>query len=185
MQVSNKFLQDLVSQYDAMKVAVRTVADDLTEEQFNQRPEKNRWSVGECIEHLNTSYAAYNPIIKNIISCSINDSVNNPDDYKIRLHFKIFCKWLEPPYKMKIKTFDIFTPDERLNKEETTNQFITNTDEFINFIKQSEKVDLKKTIITSPVTDKLKFRLGELFPFMAAHIRRHIWQAESVKKLIS
>jgi hypothetical protein len=86
---------------------------------------------------------------------------------------------------MKMKTFDIFAPDEKLNKEETVDRFIDGTDEFIDFIKKSEKVDLKKTIITSPVTDKLKFQLGELFPFMGAHIRRHIWQAEQVKNLIS
>lgn len=185
MSVSNKYLQEMQKQYNDIKESMKNLTAGLNEENFNLRPAKNKWSVGECIDHLNSSYAAYNPILKNVIENSKNDSVKNHDEFKSRLMFRVFTAWLEPPYKMKVKTFSIFAPDEKLKLDETVKKFTAGTDEFIEFIQQSEKVELKKTIITSPVSDKLKFQLGELYPFMAAHIRRHIWQAEQVKNLIS
>lgn len=185
MPLSNKYLQQMIDQYESIKINVKNLSEDLTEEHFNKRPGKNKWSVAECIDHLNASYNAYAPIIKNVIENSANDSITNPDEFKSRIFFRFFTSFLEPPYRMKVKTFTIFMPDEKLNKNDTLKKFYNSTNEFIDFINRSEKVDIKKTIITSPVSDKLRFQLGELYPFMAAHIRRHIWQAKIVKKLTS
>jgi len=91
---------------------------------------------------------------------------------------------MEPPYKFKMKTFSKFVSNEKLGKQETIGKFNSGIDEIIKFIHNAEKVDLKKTIIISPVSKIIKYQLGELFPFLAAHARRHIWQAENVKKTI-
>lgn len=185
MPLQNKYLQDLVEQFEDLKISARKVVEGLTEEQFNAQPAPHKWSIAECIDHLNSSYRAYIPVIKKVIKNNTNETVNNPDNFKIRFRFKLSNAWLEPPYKMKMKTFDLLVPDEKLNKEKTISKFISLTDEFIDFIKISEKVDLKCTIVISPVTSALKFRLGELYPFIASHNRRHLWQAENVKKIIS
>ena len=184
MPLSNKYLQTLVKQYEDLKTSVNNLNSDLTEEQFNAKPAPDRWSVGECIEHLNASWDLYKELLQETIDKNQNPSIQNPDEYKPRFLMKKFTGLMEPPYKFKMKTFSMFIPKEKLNREGIINKFNSDVDVYINFIKSSEKVDIKKTIVVSPVSKIIKYQAGELFPFLAAHARRHIWQAENVKKLI-
>ena len=185
MALSNTYLQDLVKQYEDLKSNLAKTIADLNNDQFNLRPQESGWSVAECIQHLNTTWDMYIDRIQASIDENKNNDAKNTSNFKPRFLFKKFTALMEPPYKFKMKTFDIFMPKEKLGKEETLENFNRQIDKYIEFIETSENVDIKKAIVVSPVSKKIKFRLGELFPFLAAHARRHIWQAGNIKKLVT
>ena len=184
MPLQNKYLLNLKKQFEDLKSSAKKVTDGLTEDQFNTKPAPDRWSVGECLSHLNATWDQYKNLIDVALTKNQTSSLPNPDIYQARFLLKKFTEMMEPPYKFKMKTFSKFVSNEKLGKQETIGKFNSGIDEIIKFIHNAEKVDLKKTIIISPVSKIIKYQLGELFPFLAAHARRHIWQAENVKKTI-
>ncbi|MBU2490983.1 MAG: DinB family protein [Bacteroidetes bacterium] len=185
MAIRNLYLKNLAEQFEELGKSLNKITEGLTEEQFNTKPSETSWSVGNCISHLNATWDQYNYLISEAVLKNQNPSINNPDLYKPRYLMKMFTNMMEPPYKFKMKTFAQFVSNEKLSKQETINKFNAGIEEAVKFIHASENVDIKKTIIVSPVSKFMKYQLGELFPFLAAHARRHIWQAENVKKIIS
>ena len=184
MPLQNKYLLNLEKQLEDLKASVKNLTEDLSEEKFNTKPAPDRWSVAECISHLTATWNPYKKILTEAIAENQNSSFKNPDNFKPRFIMKKFTEMMEPPYKFKMKTFAQFVSGEKLSKQQTINKFNEGIDETVNFIHACENVDIKKTIIVSPVSKIIKYQLGELFPFLAAHARRHIWQAENVKKII-
>lgn len=184
-QLQNKYLLNLEEQFGDIKSSAKKVTEGLTEEQFNTKPAPDRWSAAECISHLNATWNLYKKLIEEAVAKNQNSSFKNPDNFKPRFIMKKFTEIMEPPYKFKMKTFSQFVSNEKLSKQEVINKFNEGIDEAVKFIHASENVDIKKTILVSPISKFIKYQIGELFPFLAAHARRHIWQAENVKKIVS
>ncbi|KAB2847087.1 MAG: DinB family protein [Melioribacteraceae bacterium] len=183
-ELQNKYLLNLEKQFEDLKTSVKNLTEDLSEEKFNTKPAPDSWSVAECISHLNATWNPYKKLLDEAIANNQNSSVKNPDDFKPRFIMKKFTEMMEPPYKFKMKTFAQFVSSEKLSKQGTINKFNDTIEQAAKYIHACENVDIKKTIIVSPVSKVIKYQLGELFPFLAAHARRHIWQAENVKKII-
>ena len=184
MSINNIYIQSIEKQYVDLKNSLNMITEKLSEDQFNTKPAPDKWSVAECIGHLNATWDQYKGLINNAVTQNQNSSVKNSDIFNPRYLMKLFTNMMEPPYKFKMKTFTKFVPLEKFNKQETLNKFNSDVDEFIDYIKIAENVDLKNTIVISPVSKVIKFQLGELFPFLAAHARRHIWQADNVIKIV-
>lgn len=53
----NSELQELLRQLEAIKAEGCAVCTGLSESQFNWRPGEGRWSIAECLVHLNRSVA--------------------------------------------------------------------------------------------------------------------------------
>ncbi len=145
-----------------------------------QKPGADKWSAVECIEHLNRSADIYiTQIKKGIEKYGGRTAKKNNEKFKNRTMVNFMVYYLEPPYKVKIKTFDIFSP--KLNKENIDkifSDFFEYQRDFKELIDTAFNYNLKKVKVTSPLSSLIRFRLGEIFPFLAAHQRRHLWQAE-------
>jgi hypothetical protein len=176
----NNDTKNFIAQYEALQTRVDKLVDDLTEEKFNQKPSGGGWSVGECIEHLNKVAEMYIPQIKNSIAKAEKKEQFSNEKFKPRFIQKKMIDLLEPPYKMKMKTFKSMKPASSLSMEDVLGRFNKFNNEFIELIKESDKLDYSKVVVVSPVSSLIKFKLGEAYLFLAAHTRRHLWQAEQV-----
>ena len=56
-------LADILDQFDAAQARVHRLAEKLTEAQWGERTDPARWSVAECVAHLNRTGEAYVPLI--------------------------------------------------------------------------------------------------------------------------
>ena len=56
-------LQEYYRQVEGIKEDAIYLARGLSEPQFNWRPSPEKWSIGECLEHLNVTARLYWPII--------------------------------------------------------------------------------------------------------------------------
>ncbi len=54
----NAELADCQRQFEAVRLDARKLLDGLTDAQFNWRLAPGRWSIGECLEHLNAGCLA-------------------------------------------------------------------------------------------------------------------------------
>lgn len=150
------------------------------------RPAPAKWSIQECFEHLSRTgylylnkawYVMENPpeIVQDNVACTY------------RRHIRWFIWLMEPPYRWKLRAPKSFRPTrepkmDRLDK--TLEQFINLQNQFIKLIDNMQERDTLPGRITSPLTKWLDFTPCEFFAAVAAHQRRHLWQAEKTLQAV-
>lgn len=172
------------SEFDYCTQSVKKIQSEKRE-YISTKPAKKRWSAVQCINHLNNTAEVYIGQITKAIKEAKPDNSDN-SNFKVRLITKYMVSSLEPPYKFKMKTFPVFEPVE-ISPEKTDfvfDKFYDIQNDFKNLIEKSFHYNLKKVIVKSPISSLVRFRLGEVFPFLAAHQRRHIWQAEKTVEIL-
>ncbi len=166
-----------IQEYNELNSWAEKIKNSADEQTLKNRPDEKTWSPLECIDHLNTTYGQYIPAIHERLTHPVK---GNRDNYKPSYFGRKFTEMMEPPYKSKMKTFKKFVPKKELEVEDTFTNFVNYNNEMIEIISKLEGIDIKKTKVTSPALSIIKFQIGELFPFLAAHSRRHLWQAEQI-----
>jgi hypothetical protein len=154
----------------------------MSAEDFNRQPGPGRWSVGECLRHLAVSDASYFVKIDQMIDTARAKGLVRPGPYRLGWFGNFFARTLEPPVKRRMKTqpvFDIET-GKTLPVDETLAAFQAALDALRAKVRRANGVDLGAVKTTSPATRMFSFSLGAVFNILAAHQRRHLWQAEQV-----
>lgn len=154
----------------------------LSEEVLNYRENTDKWSILECIEHLNIYGDFYNPAIKKSIE---KTSTRPTETFKSGLIGNYFVNLISPKDKLnKMKTLKENNPlGSQLNKG-VIDRFINQQKECLDLIEKSKNVNLTKTKTAISITKMLKMRLGDTFRFITAHNERHLLQAENVLKSV-
>jgi DinB superfamily len=168
--------------FDALADAAQETAAPLSDEQFNWQPESGRWSVSQCLEHLNATARAYLPVLDDAISEAIRRGVYGPGPYRYNFLGRRAVRWMEPPVTHRFKAPQPFLPQQRRNKQETIPAFRAYQIQYIDRLRQANGLDLARARVHSPLVGYtwIRIPLGSAFAMMIAHERRHLWQARQV-----
>lgn len=168
-------------QIEAIKQDARDLLADLTDKQFNWRPAPGRWSIAECIDHLRVSGAPMLPRIAKTMEQARADGVFGRGPFRHSFLGNLFVRYLEPPPRFKSKAPKILVPTPERPMAELVPEFMTLQDQLQRRIREANGIDLAAVKIVSPITKFVKLSLGQWFALLAAHERRHLWQARGVK----
>jgi hypothetical protein len=176
-------LADIVEQLDAATRQALAIVNGLSAEQLTQRPAPDSWSVAECFAHLNITSTEYLPIISEALERAPRET-SATSKFKMDLMGRLL-KWsVEPPYKIKTKTTGQFEPVEIGSPDQLVRAFSDLQEQLKSKIHQAKGVAIDKVKITSPFNNRLKYNLFSALQILAAHERRHLWQAEQVSKAL-
>lgn len=175
-----KQLQEFERQYLAIKREAEELCDGLTDEQFNWRESAGRWSIAECLDHLNVSSKQMLPMIENALHEARAKELFGDRPSRNGFLGNFLIRHLEPPVKLKTKAPKLLVPSPDKSRAVVLSEFTAYQDRMIQLIREANGVDLSKVRITSLITKLLKLNLGAWFGFIAAHERRHVWQAQQV-----
>jgi hypothetical protein len=90
---------------------------------------------------------------------------------------------MEPPVKWRMKTNRMFEPTrEQLRREAVLAELIASRGRILERVRQSVGLNIKRAIVVSPVSRLIRVPLGAYLAFLAAHDRRHLWQARQVRE---
>ncbi len=185
----NPELQEMLRQIDAIKAEGHAVCAGLSESQFNWRPEKGRWSIAECLVHLNRSVTATLPAF----DCAIADGRVKGRTAKGGgpVRYGWFSRWMigsmEPPPKRRMKTFAIFAVPVGGTHAigRVLPEFVALRDQLAERVRSADGLNLQGNRTVSPVTRLLRMPLGAYLQFVIAHDRRHVWQVRQVRNALS
>lgn len=171
---------DLISEYNN---ALQRI-DELTqapEDLFLLKPDSNTWSANEIFRHLRRFNNLYIRSIDLIERERSNKTVTEPQ-FKPGLISKVLIRIMEPPYKFKIPTLAPMYPkiSAEIGMQSTTQDLRETNYRVISLLEEleSDRADLDKIKGVHPVFNFLPMSLTDLLLVMAAHQRRHFWQAE-------
>ena len=105
-----------------------------------------------------------------------------PKAFRVGILGGQFARFLDPPYRVKSKAPEGILPPSNLKKSEVEAEFYRIRLDLRGFLLEASRVDMGSIRFASPLAGILKLNLAEGCLIMAAHDRRHLWQAENVLK---
>ena len=152
----------------------------LSEMQFNWKPSEEKWSIGECINHLVITHKLYNSKIKKLQSL-FEDTSNGSFKFKHTFSARMILKYVDPNSTTRTKTFKVFKPLMRQINSSIIRSFCEEVESLISFAEKLHDVDLTKLKISSPVSKLLRMNVGDALLINLYHDQRHLNQAEKIK----
>lgn len=146
---------------------------------LNHKPAPDRWSILECLEHLNRYSRYYNPVLAEAIAA--NPAGGNPQTISYSWFGKKSLDTVRPGTK-KIKTVKHMNPNNSQLDRQTLEEFLDHQTELLQLLDKAKGANLNRKAIPVEFFKLLKLRIGETLEFMALHQERHLQQALQVKK---
>ncbi len=177
-------IKDLLDQLDAAERDARTLVADTTEEQGRWQVDPGSWSVAQCLDHLATTNRVYvhrmkEPAIRAREQGRFRRSPATPG-----LVGRWFIRTLEPPVKapFRMKSPRNIEPRVSLSLASAFTSFASSQDEVRKFLHVCADLDLAEIRFPNPFVRGIRFSLATGLHVIAAHERRHMWQAWRVRR---
>ena len=174
-------LEDYRIQIGRIKRRCEALVEGLGNEAFNWKPEEHRWSICECLSHLNVTAELYLPVIDKALAKSRSQGLLGDVPARRGLIGGWIVRFSEPPAKRRVKAPKVFLPKAEQPLDSVVPKFMELQDRLVKRLRQANGLDLWRTKIRSPAIALLRLSLGETFALLTGHERRHLWQAEQVK----
>lgn len=167
-------------QFERISAEADALVAPLTDEQFNWRPASDTWSVAQCIDHLNVTARVYLPMLDEGIADAIRRGQYGEGPFKYNWFGRLFVRAQEPPYRFRVKAPKAFQPPSDRPRNEVMAAFRAYQVQYIDRLRQANGLDLARATVRSPVSSWIRIPLGSGIALMAAHERRHLWQARNL-----
>ena len=176
-------LDDFRRQFEDVTTAVNSLIEPLRDDQFAWCPEPGAWSVAHCLDHLNATARHYLPLLDEGISEAIRRGIygEGPFTYSWLGRLLVFVN--EPPPRFRARASQRVHPAASRPRHEIVAALRAYQVQYVDRLRQANGLDLARARVRSPVGGWLRFSLGAGFALMAAHERRHIWQARRITEM--
>lgn len=188
MAISKKItLNEFKDKFEGSKTVIHEYGS-LDEETVNFKLNPETWSCTEVCQHL----IRFNNIYLEQMRKAVQDYKVLPvskskDAFTPKWIVRKLAGYLEPPYKLAIKTIKPMYPSNvELSAADTILQLIQIQDELLVMLDTAEKEqwNLDKIKGSHPLVKIFKMSLTDFLIFIDAHQRRHFWQIEQILKRI-
>jgi hypothetical protein len=168
----------------AASTRVHRLADPLDDDAWRRRPVAERWSVAECIEHLNMSSREIIPLLRAGLQDARQRGWTRPS-HRLDVLGWFLSRTLEPPPRNRFKTPEQFTPPSIEPKDAVLREWDTLQHHLDTILNDANGVALTKVRITSPFNARIRYNAYSALRITAAHQRRHLWQAETTAAAVA
>lgn len=173
-------LRQLQADFGSLIAEAEARTSLLSYTQFNWHPRPGAWSVGQCLDHLNVSHGKFLRAIRKVIDDALPPA--HPQQVRSTLFGKFYFWLLEPPVRKTFPAPKPFVPT--IGEKEpqiVLKEFRTTHHEFIEEIRRASRTDINRPTVRSPISKYLRLNLYDAFRAIAAHGRRHLWQADQIR----
>jgi hypothetical protein len=170
----------LLEQIDAVILDARALVGDLAPDQFNWQPGPRRWSIGQCLQHVTLTARLYAEPLEAMIVEARGRQDRGVKPFREGWFTKWFVRSMEPPPKLRVRTFRRIEPAERLDPNQVLADFVAVHQRLADLLSGVEAGMLVRATMRSPFVPLLEFTLGQVYELSLAHARRHLWQARQV-----
>ena len=172
-------LPDLIDATNSIASETRNTFGQLTPAQLNWKPSAERWSVGQCFEHLLNSNKGYFPIVDSVLAGRKRTFWQSVPVLPGMMG-KLLIKSLDPASTRKLKAPKNFAPAQSDIPGSVIDDFVAQQATIVEKMKATEHLDLEKIIITSPALAVVTYSLLDAYRVIVVHERRHFQQAQRV-----
>jgi len=180
-------LQSLYQQVDLLLKTANDQFVSAPEEVLLRQPAPGKWSVAQCLDHLNAYSRFYIPVVEKAIQAKLTGSLTPAPSpvFKSGWLGDYFTKMMTPKTDgqpgMKMQAPKAYRPLADLDPKQVVPEFIEWQERMKKVLEQANLVNLQSIKIPTTLGNWLKFSLGDTFRFVIAHEQRHMAQALRAK----
>ncbi|MEX0719506.1 MAG: DinB family protein [Balneolaceae bacterium] len=152
----------------------------LAAEQLNWKPDEERWSIAQNIDHLITINESYFPHLEAIQNGTYQVPFTGKFGVLVNLFGKALLKSVQPDTRKKVKTFSIWEPAKSEIDSNIISRFEHHQSDLKQVISDSQKLLENGTVVSSPASKYVVYKLETAFDIIVAHEQRHFKQANEV-----
>ena len=179
MNHSQSDLASLIKAADDIAADAKATFGPLSPAQLNWKPSADRWSVGQCFDHLQTSNEGYFPIIDDVLGGK-KQTFWERMPFLPGLSARMLLKFLDPASTRKVKAPARFEPTQSDVSDSIIDEFVTHQAKLIDKMRSTEQLLIDKIVITSPVSGAITYSLLNAYRIIIVHELRHFQQAKRV-----
>lgn len=180
MQAS-QFLQALTKDTKDSIQLVNKVFKPLSIDQLNWKASPEKWSILECLEHLNMYSRFYNEQTKIAIQNLTKEKVA---DFSHAWMGKKFLAMVDPKNTKPQKALAKFIPTTSTLSIKTLTEFLQHQEELLQLLTDAKEVNINKKKVPVEFLRLLKMKIGDALAFIVVHQQRHVQQALRVKEMM-
>lgn len=175
---------DLQTRITAILDTVAREFAHLSDEQLRWKPAPDRWSIVECLQHLNLAERFYIRNIQHKVD-KLGLIQTNPTDQPLESDWvgKAMLYAVDPQVKIKLPAPGMIRPRPAadLVPTDVINQFVELQTLLNSLLNKAVYIDWNQEKVMSLFGNWIKIRLGDAFRMLVAHSERHMKQAMRVK----
>jgi DinB family protein len=170
-------IDDFRARFEELSTEADGLVAPLSDEQFAWQPAPDRWSVGQCLDHLNATARVYLPVLDEGIAEAIRRGLYAPGPYSYNWVGRLFVYLNKPNSRFRARAPRAFHPAPVRRRQDIVAAFRAYQVQYVDRLRQANGLDLGRARVASPVAQWLRLPLGSGFALMITHERRHLAQA--------
>ena len=170
----------LVKELQAVADDARQVFGGLSAAQLNWKPSEQQWSVGQCFDHLVVTNRSFFPVMERVAAGTFKSDLWARVSPFSGYFGQYILGALDPSQGKKIKAPRAFLPASSDVGADVIERFVGNLSEVSARMRATERVDLGRTVVTSPAMALVTYSLRDVYRIFVAHARSHFEQARRV-----
>ncbi|RYU77929.1 DinB family protein [Hymenobacter persicinus] len=178
---TTEFLDQLAADLRALREVTVQRFRTLSDDQLNRRPAPGKWSIGQCLEHLNITGGLVLPVMARKLK-QAQESGSKPAA-TVKSGFigrKLIVAMKTPASENPLKSPQQYAPSGSRLPRTVVEVFSRQLDELANMVEQARTVNANAIRIPNPVIPLLYLRLTDQLELLVVHLKRHVLQAERV-----
>jgi DinB superfamily len=156
----------------------RRLAESIDATHWGRRPGDDRWSIAECLVHLNVTSERFIPLIDDATRELRDRGLLATGQARRDLIGWLLCWHLEPPSRIRTDTPPTFMPQSAEPMADVLERFDYLQRELAVRLERASGLALERVKMISPFDARVKYNLYSAFTIILAHQRRHLFQAE-------
>jgi hypothetical protein len=176
-------IEEFRQQFEHLIADGEVLTAPLRDDQFVWQPAPDAWCIAQCFEHLNVSARLYLPQLDEGVADAIRRGLYAEGPFTYNWIGRWMPRLMEPPPRFRYQTPKAFQPSSNRARYEIMAGFRAYQVQYIDRLRQASGLDLARARVASPVSGWIRMPLGSAFALIAAHERRHLWQARQIVAL--
>lgn len=152
----------------------------LDSAQLNWKPNAQRWSIAQNIEHLIIINESYYPQFTSLKEGSTKPPFISKIGFLVSFLGKTILNSVNPDRRKKMKTFAIWEPSKSEVGGDILSRFQTHQSQLKEHINSLQSFVDQGAVISSPANKNIVYKLETAFDIIVTHEKRHLEQAKEV-----
>jgi hypothetical protein len=186
----NAQLERIEAEFVAAQARLHELGRILPHAQWSTRPATDRWSVAECVDHLNRTSDAFVPLLREALQQAAARRATEPTARSNQHYRRDALGWmlsvlLPPPVRwVRVNTTEPFRPVPAQTPAELIARFEQLQAEQISCLRAADGLPLNSIRVPSPFNARARYNAYSCFVILPRHQHRHLWQAEQVARTL-
>jgi hypothetical protein len=166
---------------DAGEARAERLLHSVDDQALVWQPDGGRaWSIAQCLDHLAVMNRVYLAPMRDAARAGASRARRGPISPGFLGGW--FARSMEPPARLRTKAPRAARPSGEVDRARLWDSFREAHLAVVSLLEETASLDQNRIRFANPFLPGLRWRLGAGFLIIAAHERRHLWQAENVKK---